>query len=177
MENWNPWLDADVRYQPGQQVEGMVTRIAPFGVFVQVEPGLEGVIYTFELGKGPSALAGLTSGQKMLLYIKSVDKARKRLELSLHTDAIPGLLKESEVPLALLRSKLPAEEQPGEIPLPQLARDERLCPACLRAIQSGWKYCVYCGGGLRRHCPACDCEQPELPGACYCYECGHFLST
>ncbi len=171
----NAWAGAEARYQPGQEVRGTVTRVAQFGVFAQVEPGIEGIVYAFELGQGPSALVGFAPGQEMHLYVKSIDAGRKRLELSLEKQPMPGLIAERELPPTARRQPLP-----GELPLPKPQfppetsgrQSELACPTCQRAVQASWKYCVYCGGSLRRHCPACGAAQPDLPDARYCYECG-----
>ena len=44
-----PWESAGQRYQPGQRVSGAVTRVADFGAFVKLEPGLEGLIHISEM--------------------------------------------------------------------------------------------------------------------------------
>lgn len=171
----NAWANAEARYQPGQEVRGIVTRVAQFGVFVQVEPGIEGIVYAFELGQGPSALVGFASGQEMQLYVKSIDAGKKRLELSLENQPMPGLLEEHELPPAV-RRKTPPDEVSWPAPLlpPETPsrQSEPNCPTCQRGVQATWKYCVYCGGSLQRHCPSCGAAQPNLPAARYCYECG-----
>lgn len=174
----NAWADAEARYRTGQEVRGVVTRAAQFGVFVRVEPGIEGILYTFELGPGPGAMAGFAPGQEVLLYVKDVDARKKRLELSLENQSVPGLLSEREVP-AEARRKTPPEP-PGPL---QSSPSEALggwgkqnCPTCQRPVQHPWKYCVYCGGTLQRRCPACGTTQPDLPDARYCCECGTLLS-
>ncbi|HEX7735165.1 MAG TPA: zinc ribbon domain-containing protein [Ktedonobacteraceae bacterium] len=173
------WEHAEERYQAGQEVRGVVTRVAQFGVFVQVEPGLEGIVYSFELGNTPAALAGFTPGQEMQLFVKSIDPSRKRLELSLTTNPMPLPLEERVLPPAARRS-MPVDKQPGSIPsfpLPDALGGARAmaspaCPTCQRQIQSPWKFCVYCGGALHRRCPACGTIQPDLPDARFCCECG-----
>lgn len=171
----NAWANAEARYQPGQQVRGTVTRVAQFGVFVQVEPGIEGIVYAFELGQGPSALVGVAPGQEMQLYVKSIDASRRRLELSPENQPMPGLMAERELPPDARRKSLPDElswpkpQLPPETPVRQ---NELSCPTCQRGVQATWKHCVYCGGSLRHHCPACGAAQPNLPEARYCYECG-----
>ncbi len=192
----NPWAGAEERYQAGQEVRGVVTRVAQFGVFVQIEPGLEGIVYTFELGTGPGALTGFAPGQEMQLYVKNIDTSRKRLELSPANASTPGLLDKHALPPDLHRTALPGAlltpGLPGERVLPPDLRSKTLpgalltpglrsfssgtdlatCPTCQRQIQAAWKFCVYCGGSLLRRCPACGSTQPDLPDARYCYECG-----
>jgi ribosomal protein S1 len=45
----DPWTEAQERYQPGTLVSGSVTRLVPFGAFVQLEGGLEGIVPNSEL--------------------------------------------------------------------------------------------------------------------------------
>lgn len=180
-----PWHDAETRYQPGQQVPGTVTRITHFGVFVQMEPGLEGVIYTFELGPSPSA-ADLKPGQTLQLYVKSIDAERKRLELSMEPQHMPGLLAEQALPTAWRHSKLDNEQPAWSMPLPETllplslptsnASLEHTCPTCQHTTQATWKYCVYCGNTLHCRCSSCGNLQPHIPDARYCYECGQLLT-
>ncbi len=136
------WSRAEERYLSGQEVQGIVTRVAQFGVFVQVEPEL---------------------------YVKSVDARRKRLELSLGQEtSLPGPLNEGLLPPEALQHRR------GASALPQTpgGAQSPVCPACQRQVQSGWKFCVYCGGSLQRRCPACGSTQADLPGARFCHECG-----
>jgi small subunit ribosomal protein S1 len=44
-----PWETAPERYQPGARIAGVVTRLTDFGAFVELEPGLEGMIHVSEL--------------------------------------------------------------------------------------------------------------------------------
>ncbi len=170
------WSGAEERYQSGQEVQGTVTRVAQFGVFVQVEPGLEGIIYTFEFGNGPFALAGIAPGQELKLYVKSVDAGRKRLELSLNKEApLPGLLDERLLPPDTRLSRRPPATSwppPATLPPAQTSAPALNCPSCQRQVQAGWKFCVYCGGSLQRRCPTCGSTQADLPDARFCHECG-----
>ncbi|HVU68712.1 MAG TPA: zinc ribbon domain-containing protein [Ktedonobacteraceae bacterium] len=170
------WSGAEERYQSGQEVQGIVTRVAQFGVFVQIEPGLEGIVYTFEFGDGPFALAGIAPGQELKLYVKSVDARRKRLELSLgRATSLPGLLDEHQLPPdARLRRRGSEASWPPPAALPQIqfSAQSPACPVCQRQIQAGWKFCVYCGGSLQRRCPVCGSTLVDLPDARFCHECG-----
>jgi small subunit ribosomal protein S1 len=44
-----PWTTAPARYQAGQRIAGTVTRLTDFGAFVEIEPGLEGLIHISEM--------------------------------------------------------------------------------------------------------------------------------
>jgi 4-hydroxy-3-methylbut-2-enyl diphosphate reductase len=45
----DPWTEARNRYNPGDTIQGTVTRLVPFGAFVQLEGGIEGIIPNSEL--------------------------------------------------------------------------------------------------------------------------------
>jgi small subunit ribosomal protein S1 len=47
-----PWETAPSKYQAGQRVTGVVTRLADFGAFVELEPGVEGLIHISEMSWG-----------------------------------------------------------------------------------------------------------------------------
>lgn len=175
----NAWQNAEERYRTGQQVQGIVTRATSLGVFVKVEAGLEGILYAFELGSNPVIQANFQAGQEIQVYVRSIDARRKRLELSLDQDPVPGLLDERVMPPAL-RQKIASgaiSPQLAEKPLENPFTDNTACPTCRRQVQSTWNYCVYCGGTLQRRCPACGRVQPDLPGARYCHACGRPVET
>ena len=48
----DPWLDEVEQFKSGDKVEGTVTRITPFGAFVQISPAVEALVHISELGDG-----------------------------------------------------------------------------------------------------------------------------
>jgi small subunit ribosomal protein S1 len=85
----DPWSDAPSRYGAGTRVDGRVTRLQPFGAFVELEPGLEGLIHISELGAGrrlnhPQEV--LSTGQDVSVTVLKVEPDRKRIGLSLVAD-------------------------------------------------------------------------------------------
>ena len=81
-----PWETAPARYQPGQRVTGEVTRLMDFGAFVEIEPGLEGLIHISEMSwakkvRHPSDL--LKQGDRVDAVILSVKPEEKRIALGL----------------------------------------------------------------------------------------------
>ncbi len=81
----NPWDTVPQRYREGQLVEGVVTRLTRFGVFVEVEPGVEGLIHISELTEDvildPAEV--VDEGEPLLLRVIRVDAPARRLGLSL----------------------------------------------------------------------------------------------
>lgn len=51
----DPWLDEVDKFKVGDKVEGTVTRITPFGAFVQISPAVEALVHVSELGEGDNA--------------------------------------------------------------------------------------------------------------------------
>ncbi|CAN5489146.1 S1 RNA-binding domain-containing protein [soil metagenome] len=82
--NANPWSDVESRYQVGQIIPVTVTRLADFGAFAQVEPGIEGLIHLSELADISVAepLKTVRAGEKILVKILRVDPKRQRIGLS-----------------------------------------------------------------------------------------------
>ncbi len=81
-----PWETAAERLQAGQRVTGRVTRIADFGAFMEIEPGIEGLIHISEMSWGkkvrhPSDV--LKSGEQVDAVILSVKPEERRIALGL----------------------------------------------------------------------------------------------
>ncbi len=81
----SPWKDLGARYRVDQLVAGRVTRVVPFGAFVALEPGVEGLLHRSELGLEPqqSPRAALRAEQQLVLRIVALDPGAERLSLSL----------------------------------------------------------------------------------------------
>jgi small subunit ribosomal protein S1 len=81
----DPWADVESRYQPEQLVVGTVTHIVDFGAFVELEPGVEGLVHVSELEEGQVADASrvVSESDVLQLLVLSVDAERHRISLSL----------------------------------------------------------------------------------------------
>jgi small subunit ribosomal protein S1 len=81
----NPWDTVAQRYREGQLVEGVVTRLTDFGVFVEVEPGVEGLVHISELAEDLilDPVEVVDEGEPLLLRVIRVDAPARRLGLSL----------------------------------------------------------------------------------------------
>ena len=85
----DPWTTVDQRYQVGQLVKGVVTKIAPFGAFARIEDGVEGLIHLSELLPGQDPKITLHESQELTLRILRIDSERRRLGLSLRQAVEP----------------------------------------------------------------------------------------
>ncbi|NTU42253.1 MAG: S1 RNA-binding domain-containing protein [Nitrospirales bacterium] len=86
----DPWLSAAAKYAVGSIVPGTVVRLAPFGAFVRLESGIEGLVHISNLGAGrrvkhPKEV--LEPGQVVEAHILGVDAKEKRISLSLQQPA------------------------------------------------------------------------------------------
>ncbi len=81
----NPWENLGDRYPVGGQVTGEVVKLASFGAFIEVEPGVEGLVPMSELSWGRVASAGavLKKGDRINAKVLSVEPERQRMSLSI----------------------------------------------------------------------------------------------
>jgi small subunit ribosomal protein S1 len=83
----HPWDSIAEKYKAGERVRGTVTRLADFGAFVELEPGIEGLIHISEMSwsKGKIRKAGdvVKEGETVEVVILGVDGAQRRLSLGL----------------------------------------------------------------------------------------------
>lgn len=76
----DPWETIEQRYEPGELVYGTIVRQAPFGVFVQIEDGVEGLAHSSEIP--PEVRRHLKEGLRSPFRILSIDVDRRRLRLT-----------------------------------------------------------------------------------------------
>lgn len=81
----DPWQDSVKKYQIGQTVEGKVTKVMPFGVFVELDKDIQGLAHSLELShepvKNPEEI--IKPGDVKKFKIISIEPAEHRLGLSL----------------------------------------------------------------------------------------------
>ena len=80
----NPWERIDERFPIGQKVKGKITNLMPYGAFVQLEDGIEGLIHVSELSwtkriSRPSDV--LTLGQEVEAVVLGVNKEDQKISL------------------------------------------------------------------------------------------------
>src|SRR5205823_12312009 len=81
----DPWeTDIPGRYKPNDVVKGKVTKLTNFGVFVELEPGLEGLLHISELAdhKVDSPEEVVNVGDEIEVKILRVDRAERKIGLS-----------------------------------------------------------------------------------------------
>jgi small subunit ribosomal protein S1 len=102
----HPWDAIANKFKPGDRAHGTVTRVMDFGAFVELEPGIEGLIHVSEMSwtkKIRAASDVLKAGDTVEAVILSVNPAERRMSL--------GLKQALGNPWADLAQKLPVGSQ------------------------------------------------------------------
>ncbi|CAI9085612.1 30S ribosomal protein S1 [Candidatus Methylacidiphilum fumarolicum] len=82
----NPWENIEEKYPVGTKVKGKVVNLAPYGAFIELEPGIEGLVHISEISwtqkiTKPSEV--LSMGQEVEAMVLDINKAEQKLSLSL----------------------------------------------------------------------------------------------
>jgi small subunit ribosomal protein S1 len=107
----DPWANIEAKYKAGERIEGKVTSLTDFGAFVELEPGIEGLVHISDLTWSrkmihPKKLLSL--GDKVTVSILDVNPTSKRISLGLkQTQPHPlELLKLRVVPGTRIKGKI-----------------------------------------------------------------------
>jgi len=82
----DPWENIEERYQAGQKVAGRVVSLTDFGAFVEIEPGVEGLVHVSDLSwsrKSVHPKKILSPGEEVTVAILAINPAAKRISLGL----------------------------------------------------------------------------------------------
>jgi ribosomal protein S1 len=114
----SPWTNVAARYPVKSTVTGTVSKIMDFGAFVQLEPGVEGLVHISELAHHRVFRVGdiVREGQEVEAQVMSVDEEKQRIGLSMKAVA------------ARPEPAKKAEPEPEEASVPAGPRKERKTP-------------------------------------------------
>ena len=101
----DPWQKVLNEYRQGDVLEGKVTKVVAFGAFIEIVPGVEGLVHISELAEHHVETPGevVTPGEEKWVRILEIDEERRRISLSIKraetknnafTDLIPDELKQ-----------------------------------------------------------------------------------
>jgi small subunit ribosomal protein S1 len=82
----DPWDSVAAKYQPGERVHGRVSRLMDFGAFVELEPGVEGLIHISEMSWGKKVRTPgdvVKQGETVEAVILGVSPGERRISLGL----------------------------------------------------------------------------------------------
>ena len=82
----NPWQGADVKYPTGTKLSGKITNITDYGAFVELEPGIEGLVHVSEISwikknVHPSKLVSVS--QEVNVIVLDIDASKHRISLGM----------------------------------------------------------------------------------------------
>ncbi|MDD5245816.1 MAG: 30S ribosomal protein S1 [Candidatus Omnitrophica bacterium] len=99
----DPWQDIETKFSVGTKVKGKVVNILPYGIFIELEKGIEGLIHVSEISwtrrvNNPSEMFAI--GDMLEAQILSIEKESRRISLSLkQLEQNPWLEAESKFPV------------------------------------------------------------------------------
>jgi small subunit ribosomal protein S1 len=99
----DPWIDASMRYPIGKRVGGKVVSLAEYGAFVELEPGIEGLVHVSEMSwtkrvKHPSKLVNV--GEVVEAVVLDVDERERKISLGIkQTEPNPWSVIEEKYPV------------------------------------------------------------------------------
>lgn len=82
----DPWFDVNEKYKKNKKLTGVVTNVIDYGCFVELEPGVEGLIHVSEMGwlqKSDTAKNLVKLNEKIEVVVLSVDEKKRRISLGL----------------------------------------------------------------------------------------------
>ena len=82
----DPWDTVAEKFKNGDKVSGKVTRCMPFGAFVEIEPGIEGLVHISEMSYTRRVLKAedvVTPGDVVSVLVKEIDEKNRRISLSI----------------------------------------------------------------------------------------------
>ena len=89
----NPWDDIEARYPVGARLHGKVVNLAPYGAFVELEPGIEGLVHVSEFSwtkRVARASDVLNVGDEVDVVVLNIDVANQKIALGIRqTEANP----------------------------------------------------------------------------------------
>ncbi len=96
----DPWKEVADRYAEGSIVQGKVVRLAPFGAFVELEPGIDGLVHISQLADRRVAKPEdvVTPGQEVKVKVLGVNPEAHRISLSLREAEGHGQAREESKP-------------------------------------------------------------------------------
>jgi small subunit ribosomal protein S1 len=127
----DPWQHIDQFYQVGEEVEGQVTRLVPFGAFVALDHGIEGIIPLSEMAERrinkPEEI--VAANQKVHVKIINIRPGERRMTLSLRqasTAVEEAGVEEAYVPRRAAAGTMTIGEMLGDVFTEKVEEDEQI---------------------------------------------------
>lgn len=107
----DPWTFVEAKYKPGLKVKGKIVSITDFGVFVELEPGVDGLVHISEITwtkrfRHPKEVANVGSAVEAVILEVDVEKRRIGLSLRRIEQSPWELFKEKNPPGTVVKGKV-----------------------------------------------------------------------
>jgi small subunit ribosomal protein S1 len=120
----DPWKEFERKYKAGEVIPGQVTKLVPFGAFVRVAQGIEGLVHISELSHEhidtPESV--LSVGDEVQVKVVDVDVSRRRVSLSMR-QVTPAPAKATEIEVEPELERESAEPLVPTVQVPQAVLD------------------------------------------------------
>ena len=127
----DPWEGVAAKYPPGVQFKGKVTNVTDYGAFVELEPGVEGLVHVSEMSwvkKNVAPSKIVTPGTEVEVQVLEVDSNKRRISLGLkQTQDNPWQAFAAAHPAGSDRSKARSSRSPSSA-----------CSSAWTAISTAW---------------------------------------
>jgi small subunit ribosomal protein S1 len=120
----DPWKEFERKYKAGEVISGQVTKLVPFGAFVRVAQGIEGLVHISELShehvESPESVVSV--GDEVQVKVVDVDVSRRRISLSMR-QVTPAPARTTEIEVESEAEREPAEPLVETVQIPQAVLD------------------------------------------------------
>jgi small subunit ribosomal protein S1 len=121
----DPWKEFERKYKAGEVISGQVTKLVPFGAFVRVAQGIEGLVHISELShehvESPESVVSV--GQDVQVKVVDVDVSRRRISLSMRQVAPAPAKPTTEIEVEPEAERASAEPLVETVQVPQAVLD------------------------------------------------------
>jgi small subunit ribosomal protein S1 len=121
----DPWKEFERKYKAGEVISGQVTKLVPFGAFVRVAQGIEGLVHISELShehvEEPGSVVSV--GDEVQVKVVDVDVSRRRISLSMRQVAPAPAKPPTEIEVEPESERTPAEKLVETVQVPQAVLD------------------------------------------------------
>jgi small subunit ribosomal protein S1 len=164
----DPWKEFESGTKPGQVIEGEVTKIVPFGAFVRVAQGIEGLVHISKLSEEHVETADqvVQVGEQVRVKVEDVDVSRRRVSLSMRS-VDEGVVAEPEISAEIsaeVSPETPPAPEPEPAPEPAPAPEPEAEAAVEPAVEDVVEPAAEAPAEVEPE-PASEPEAPEEEGA------------
>ena len=143
----DPWEGVAAKYPPGAKYTGRVTNITDYGAFVELEPGVEGLVHVSEMSwtkKNVHPGKIVATSEEVEVMVLDVDSTKRRISLGLkQVQGNPWEVFVDEHPIGSTRSRARSATSPSSAcssGCPPTSTAWSTCPTCRGTSRASWPW-------------------------------------